>query len=83
MANYKYTIEDCEEADLCPQLQAECVDGAQAFVAGVAGTVERIKILWIPSIGRCGLSWGADAEWTDARTPEEALSRFLSGEMIL
>lgn len=40
------------------------------------GTSEWLEILYVPSIDRAGLAWGADAQWTDAESPEDAVERF-------
>jgi hypothetical protein len=42
---------------------------------------EAAQVLFIPSIGRAGVAWGADAQWTDALTLEEAISRFIEDDM--
>ena len=38
---------------------------------------ERVQILYIPRTNRAGVAWGADARWTDATGPRDALERFL------
>lgn len=35
------------------------------------------ELLWLPDEGRAGIAWGADAQWTDASSPEDAVERFL------
>ena len=37
---------------------------------------EAIEILYSPQIGRAGIVWGADADWTDCDSAEDALDRF-------
>jgi hypothetical protein len=39
-------------------------------------------LLWLPEQSRAGIAWGADADWTDADSPEHALSLWQSGEMM-
>ena len=39
------------------------------------------QMLWFPGIGRAGITWGADADWTDADSPEDAVRRYTAGEM--
>jgi hypothetical protein len=41
-----------------------------------AYNAEAIEILWVPSVGRAGIAWGADAQWTDADSVEDAVQRF-------
>jgi len=42
---------------------------------------EQIEILWLPSTQRAGIAWGADADWTDAISPEDALRRFFANDL--
>ena len=51
----------------------------QVAVAG-AYNEESITVLYIPSIGRAGIAWGSDAEWTDADSIDDALQRFFGVE---
>lgn len=47
---------------------------------------ERGDVLYIPSVGRAGIAWGADADWTDADSIEDAIERYLGidgKEMVL
>lgn len=32
--------------------------------------------------GRAGVAWGGPAQWTDADSAEDAVRRFLAGEMV-
>ena len=41
-----------------------------------ASNEESILVLWCPDLGRAGLAWGADAEWTDADSVDDALQRY-------
>lgn len=43
---------------------------------------EAAEVLFFPMIQRAGIAWGADAQWTDALTLEEAIYRFLNDEMV-
>jgi len=36
------------------------------------------EILYYPDERRAGISWGADAEWTDAHSIENAIERFFN-----
>lgn len=38
---------------------------------------ERIEILWNPEVGSAGITWGADAQYFDAVTVEDAVEQFL------
>lgn len=35
-----------------------------------------IDIVWYPDVCRAGIAWGADAQWTDADSVDDALRRF-------
>lgn len=48
-------------------------DGTRDSAAGT--------MLWFPEACRAGIAWGADASWTDANTPEEAIRRFATDDM--
>lgn len=37
---------------------------------------EALEILWLPTIHRAGIAWGADAVWTDAKSAKDALERY-------
>ena len=39
------------------------------------------QMLWLQDAGRAGIAWGADAIWTDAVSPDDALRRYFAGEM--
>jgi len=41
---------------------------------------QQVEILWLPSIKRAGVAWGADAIWIDAESPQDALERFFSAD---
>jgi hypothetical protein len=78
-ASYK----QASHLDLCDQLQPEHAAGDEAYIVSVepTGNEPPIRLLWSPANGRAGLSWNADAEWTDAKSPQDAVRRFLTGEM--
>ena len=38
-------------------------------------------MLYVQGEGRAGIAWGADADWTDADSPEDAARRWSAGEM--
>jgi len=39
---------------------------------------ETIEVLWCPKLQLAGIAWGADAQWTDAESVDDALKRFFS-----
>jgi hypothetical protein len=47
----------------------------------VEGHAEKIAVLYAPELGRAGLAWGADADWTDCDSLEDAIRRYLGGGM--
>lgn len=63
------------------------VDG-EAYVVEIEGSAESMQVLVVPSVGRAGVAWGADAVWTDIQATEgaaaarEAVERYLSGRMV-
>ncbi len=70
-------IEDITPIDLRAEAQ-QCETDNEPWEAWTAGAYnsEGITILWIPGAQRAGLAWGADAQWTDADSVEDALQRF-------
>lgn len=81
------SIEHCSQGDLCGQLQYEhrASDGDSCYLVWLERTNNEppIRLLWSPCNNRAGLSWGADADWTDATSPEDAVRRYLTGDMTL
>ena len=53
---------------------------AHAFRLTSPDTAEVGSVLYCN--GRAGVAWGADAQWTDADSAEDAVRRFLTGEMV-
>jgi hypothetical protein len=49
----------------------ECWQEAQKY------NEETITVLYVPEVGRAGIAWGADAQWTDATSVQDALERYL------
>lgn len=45
-------------------------------------SAELAFMLWLPQAGRAGIAHGADARWTDATSPEQAVQRWLDDAMI-
>lgn len=42
-----------------------------------SANVEKAQVAFFPSTNRAGISWGADADWTDASSIEDAVERYL------
>lgn len=59
-------------ADLC----------CEAYAIHAAGSAEVGWVLFAPDAGRAGVAFGADAQWTDAASAEDAVERFFSGTMV-
>lgn len=43
---------------------------------------EQADVAFFASVGRAGIAWGADAQWTDATSIEDAINRYLSDDMV-
>lgn len=65
---------------------AELADAEEYTVAvfGADGYRESVSasLLWLPSIGRGAVEWGADPQWSDASNPEDLLRRWAEDEML-
>lgn len=48
----------------------------------MARSGNRKELLWFPDERRAGICYGGDSAWTDAVSPEQAIWRYLLGEMI-
>lgn len=48
----------------------------------VGDSAERAQVIFIPAFGRAGIAWGADAEWTDASSLQQAVTLWENGEMV-
>lgn len=57
----------------CFQLCSERADGQYDHNEG--------ELLYIPSAGRAGIARGADAQWTDATSAQDAIDRYNNDEM--
>ncbi len=53
----------------------------ELFAVEIEGSAEAASLLWVPDAGRAGVAHGADAQWTDAKDPHDAVRRFLADEM--
>lgn len=73
---------------LSPSLAEHADAGALAYevvqynAEGYEITGERGRVLWLPDVRRGGVSFGADAVWTDATSAEDAVRRVLADEVI-
>lgn len=70
--------------DLCAAL-AEDPDGAEVYRVEISrrgkDEPQAAELLWWPAYGRGALAWGADATWTSACSPDEAVQRVLMDEV--
>lgn len=48
----------------------------------VGNNAEHAQAVFFPALGRAGIAWGADAEWTDAKSMVEAVRLWQTGEMV-
>ena len=62
-----------EEARLADRLGNDY----ECYIAVVENSPENVQMFWLSGANRAGIAWGADAVWTDADSPEDALERFL------
>ena len=51
----------------------------ECWVAGKYNE-EAITVLYVPAVGRAGIAWGADAQWTDATSVQDALERYFGDD---
>jgi hypothetical protein len=64
----------CPMTDICQKIAA--TNEQWELWKASADNEESIWILYFPEIGRAGIAWGADANWTDAESVEDALERY-------
>jgi hypothetical protein len=77
-----YSIEICTVEDLTAlDLRRYAGTPAEAARVTVEGQVQRLDVLYVPEDGRAGIADGADADWTDANSLEDAVQRYLGGGM--
>jgi hypothetical protein len=64
--------------DLCEEIADLVEQGVSFETAKVAfdGKAEWAQVLYIPSIKRGGIAWGADADWSDASSMDDLLERY-------
>jgi hypothetical protein len=69
--------------DLLDEAEAVAAAGEEVEAYHVWGLgPERGDLLYVPAARRGGLAHGAQATWTDADSPEEVVTRVLSGDII-
>jgi hypothetical protein len=80
--NHNGEMRSCDLADETKTTSYECIPYTLVHLddRGYRETVTG-EMLWFPAIGRAGIAWGGGANWTDADSPEDALQRWVSGEM--
>jgi hypothetical protein len=83
-----YSIETCSVDDLTAlDLRRDAAnimregEPVEAALVTVEGQAEPLNVLYCPEDGRAGIADGADAEWTDASSVEDAVQRYLGGGM--
>lgn len=59
-----------EEAEGCSTEEYSC------YLVDVDESPEKVQLLWLHGVMRAGITWGADATWTDADSPIDALERY-------
>ena len=87
MTTKNETLIACDPSDLpAIDLQSEACalsEPCECYTIDFPAVAEVGSLLWIPAQNRAGIAWGADASWTDATSPEDALERFASDRMCL
>lgn len=84
--NRTYRYETISVADLPPDLNAEAIDGqateaVEITIYDETGTVAEAEVaqaLYLPEIGRMGISWGADATWANVDDLESGIEMWLN-----
>jgi len=51
---------------------------AEGGLVVIEGIAEAAEYLWVPSIGRVGIAWGADADWADVPSRDEGIEMWLN-----
>lgn len=61
-------------------LREEAVGLLDAIAYGISldGQAEAAEALWVPSAGRIGIAWGAEAVWSDAQSAEEGIELWVT-----
>jgi hypothetical protein len=75
---------EIRSSDLVDEMDKLNVQGI-AFETGVVefeDQAQHAEVLYVPSAGRAGITWGADAQWTDATGITDAANRFAADEMV-
>jgi hypothetical protein len=75
-----YTITNTSEltaTDLLAELALAKDGDYEIAQVEIDGKAERAQALFIPSIGRGGISWGADADWSDCDSIADLVERYL------
>lgn len=78
------TVEALSATDLREEAEAILARGegpVEAARVRIEGEPEHIDVLYLPEVGRAGLAWGADADWTDCDSLEDAIRRYLGDGM--
>lgn len=85
MRTYIYTLkmlDDITSTDLHAEARAAMGDAQAATItiykANGQREAEAAEALWLPSEGRLGIAWGADATWADVRDLESGIEMWLN-----
>lgn len=77
-------LDQLRATDLCIERDALLAgnegQGMQAYALYVEGHVEAAQALYVPSIGRMGIAWGADATWADVESVENGIEMWRDGD---
>jgi hypothetical protein len=75
-----YTIKAIHPKNLLSvSLRNQRKGACEAAIVTVDGCVEMMEALHLPVMGRVGLSWGSEADWTDSDSIQEAVETALRG----
>jgi len=67
-----------EEMEAHPDLTWELGEAGHLTEDGTLDNAGRIQVAYCVELGRAGISWGADPDWTDAIGVEDALDRYFA-----
>jgi hypothetical protein len=84
-----WTLESVNPEDInATDLRQECKEAETAgeplapYRLWKQESAECAWMVFFPGASRAGISWGADAQWTDAKSPEEAVRRWATDTLV-
>ncbi len=88
--NTTYTYEliapsEITASDLCEEIRKAQLDQFAPVLCArvqIDGFAEHAEVVFLSSISRAGIAWGAVAQWTDAVSVEDCIGRNLNDEMV-